>query len=89
MEDTSKILVIIDDEGTEISMEVVYVYEDEESLEKYVFYINPSDEDGEVFVSAYDDEGHLRAIEDDAEWEKLDEVFESYIRDEEEKEAQA
>lgn len=86
MEQQEKTLVIIDDKGQEITMEVVFVYNDEETKEKYVFYIDPSDEEGEVFVSAYDDDGHLRPIEDDAEWKKLDEVFENYVRNEEEQE---
>ncbi len=86
MEQAEKTLVIIDDQGNEITMEVVYVYQDQESKEKYVFYIDPSDEEGEVFVSAYDDDGHLRAVEDQAEWAKLDEVFETYVRSEEEQE---
>ncbi len=90
MENIDKSLVIIDDEGKEITMEVVFVYEDKDSEEKYVFYVDPNDDEGEVFVSAYDDEGHLRPIEEDAEWAKLDEVFENYVRSEEEsEEAQA
>lgn len=89
MENQEKTLVIIDDQGNEITMEVVFVYEDKDINEKYVFYIDPSVEEGEVFVSAYDDEGHLRPIEDDAEWAKLDEVFENYVREEEAEEEQA
>lgn len=79
-----KELIVIDDKGNEIPMEIVYIFEDEESHQKYVFYIDPSDESGEVFVSGYDDEGNLRPIDDPAEWTKLDAVFETYVRDEEE-----
>ncbi len=89
MEKQENTLIIIDDQGNEITMEVVFMYDDPETKEKYVFYIDPSDEEGEVFVSAYDDEGHLRPIEDDAEWKKLDEVFENYVRNEEAEEEQA
>ena len=86
MEQQDKTLIIIDDSGNEITMEVVFVYEDKDTNEKYVFYVDPSDEEGEVFVSAYDDEGHLRPIEEDSEWDKLDQVFENYVRSEEEQE---
>lgn len=89
MEQQERTLIIIDDKGNEISMEVVYMYEDELTKEKYVFYVDPNVEEGEVFVSAYDDAGNLRPIEDEAEWKKLDEVFENYIQNEEETEAQA
>lgn len=85
MENQENVLIVIDDHGKEIAMEIVYIYEDEDSLEKYVYYVDSKDEEGEVFVSAYDDEGNLRAIEDPAEWAKLDAVFETYVRNEEKK----
>jgi uncharacterized protein YrzB (UPF0473 family) len=85
MENNENVLIVIDEHGKEIPMEIVYIYEDEDSLEKYVYYVDPKDEEGEVFVSAYDDEGNLRAIEDAAEWAKLDAIFETYVLSEENK----
>ena len=54
MEENS--IVVIDESGKEINMEIVFTYEDEESGKNYVFYFDPSQEDGEVFVSCYDPE---------------------------------
>lgn len=80
-------LIVIDEQGKEIPMEIVYIYEDEDSHQRYVFYVDPSKEDGEVFVSGYDDAGTLIPIEDPAEWAKLDAVFETYVKNEEEAQA--
>jgi hypothetical protein len=51
-----------------------------------VFYLNPDEEDGEVFVSNYDAEGNLSPVEDPEEWKKLEAVFEDYVLTQEENE---
>ena len=50
MEENS--IVVIDEMGNEINMEIVFTYEDEDTKKNYVFYLNPDEEDGEVFVSS-------------------------------------
>ena len=47
----------------------------------YVFYINPADQTGQVYVSNYTEEGRLFPVEDEAEWQQLEEVFNSFIED--------
>lgn len=89
MEDN--IITIIDENGTETQMTIIFTYVDEDTKKSYVFYYNPLATDGEVFVSAYDEEGHLMPITDEAEWAHLDELFEEYVSthemDEEEEQA--
>ena len=84
MEENS--IVVIDESGKEINMEIVFTYEDEESGKNYVFYFDPSQEDGEVFVSCYDPEGNLSPVEDPEEWKKLEVIFEDYVLTHEENE---
>ncbi len=79
-------IVVIDEMGNEIEMEIVFTYEDEESGKNFVFYLNPEQEDGEVFVSSYDTEGNLNPVEDPEEWKKLETIFEDYAISQEENE---
>jgi len=84
MEENS--IVVIDEMGNEIKMEIVFTYEDEESGKNFVFYFNPEQEDAEVFVSSYDTEGNLTPVEDPEEWKKLETIFEDYVISQEENE---
>jgi len=79
-------IVVIDEMGNEIQMEIVFTYEDEGSGKNFVFYLNPEQEDGEVFVSSYDAEGNLSPVEDPEEWKKLETIFEDYVISQEENE---
>ena len=79
-------IVVIDEMGNEIQMEIVFTYEDEDSGKNFVFYLNPEQEDSEVFVSSYDAEGNLTPVEDPEEWKKLENIFEDYAISQEENE---
>ena len=70
--------VVIDNEGNEKEMYILFTYTDEENTKNYVFYTDPADENHEVFVSAYDEDGTLYAVEDDSEWDMLEDVYESF-----------
>lgn len=84
MEENS--IIVIDEMGNEIQMEIVFTYEDEDTGKNYVFYLNPEQEDGEVFVSNYDADGNLSPVEDPEEWKKLENIFEDYVLTQEENE---
>ena len=74
-----KKIVVVDNDDNEIEMEILFTFENEEYNRQYVLYINPEDETGEVFASAYTDEG---------EWEMIESVFEAFaIEHDEEAEA--
>ena len=77
MQDTTR-LIVIDDNGKEIEMEIIFTFENDKKTQKYVLYTNPEDEEGEVFASTYDNEGHLFPITDEKEWQMVEEVFAAY-----------
>lgn len=76
-------LIVVDDEGREIEMEIMFTFS--ENNKNYVVYFDPSDEDEntELYVSIYDDEGNLFPVETDEEWDMIDEVVGAFIEDQE------
>lgn len=83
MVDESKRLIVVDDEGNEITMEILFTFDN--NNKKYVVYFNPAEEAEEVnlFASIYDEEGNLYPIESDEEWEFVSEVIDAFMQDEE------
>lgn len=77
-------IVVVDENVKEIEMEILFTFENDEFKRKYVLYVNPEDETGEVFVSVYTDEGELLEISDEKEWEMIEEVFEAFVIEHEE-----
>ena len=77
-------IVIIDEQGQEIEMEVLFTFDSDETKKQYVLYFNPEDESGEVYVSSYTEDGQLIPIEDEKEWELINEVFETFMSADEE-----
>ena len=86
MNETNR-LIVVDDNGNEVEMEIIFTFVDDSKNKQYVLYTNPAEEDGEVFASSYDDEGNLYPIEDEKEWEMVEEVFGAYIDEFENEEA--
>ncbi len=83
--DTNKIQVI-DDNGNEMEFDVLFTFENDELGKKYVLYYDATQEQPQVFASIYDDNGALEAIEDPKEWEMIEEVFSSFVSQDEEEE---
>ncbi len=90
MEDDRK-LIVVDENGKELEMEVLFTFEaDEEDPKfkgnKYILYFNPQDEEPQVYASKYDNEGNLYPIDEDSkdEWDMIEEVYNTFIDDEEE-----
>lgn len=81
--DANKIQVV-DDQGNEIEFEVLFTFDNEDNGKKYVLYYDPNQEETNVFASIYDEEGKLFEIEDPKEWEMIEEVFQSFVADQEE-----
>ena len=77
-------IVVVDENEKEIEMEILFTFENDEFKRKYVLYVNPEDETGEVFGSVYTDEGELLEISDEKEWEMIEEVFEAFVIEHEE-----
>lgn len=80
----NKKLIVIDESGKEIEMEIMFTFSENEK--NYVVYFNPADddEDTELYVSCYDDEGNLYPVETEEEWDMIDEVVGAFIEDSEE-----
>lgn len=83
--DTNQI-VVTDDQGNEHTLEVLFTFNSEETGKKYVLYYDPNDAEPSVFASSFDDEGHLYEVETPDEWDLIEEVFQSFMaNDDEEK----
>lgn len=79
-------IILIDDEGKEKEFEIFFTFEAEDTDKKYVFYYEADVEDEveiEMFVSGYDDEGNLFEIEDGEEADMVEEVYNTFIEDNE------
>lgn len=80
MEET---LTIIDEEGIEREMNILFTFAMEDSGKNYVLYYDPQQPQGDVFVSSYTEEGQLFPIEDEEEWDMVEEVFNTFMSGEE------
>lgn len=80
--DENKIQVI-DDDGNELEFEVLFTFESDETGKKYVLYYDATEEAPQVYSSIYDDEGNLFPVETPEEWEMIEEVFNSFIAEDE------
>lgn len=74
-------MVVTDEKGNEVEMEILFTTSLPETNKNYVFYLNPSDPVGQVYVSIYDDNGRLFPVEDESEWQQLEEVFNSFVEE--------
>ncbi len=81
--DVEKIQVI-DDDGNELEFEVLFTFEDDENGKKYVLYYDANEEEPQVYSSIYDDDGHLYPVDTPEEWDMIEEVFNSFIAQDEE-----
>ena len=70
-------LTVIDNEGNEHLMEILFTYEHEERKKKYVFFYEKENPE-EVIAMEYNDKGELLEIEDDEEYEEVEEVFNAF-----------
>lgn len=82
---------VIDNDGKEVTCEVLFTFESEETKKNYIVYTdNTTDEEGNirVYASIYDPEGEstdLTPIETDREWKIIETILES-IQEESNKE---
>ncbi len=85
MED--KTLRVVDEQGNEKDFEIVLTFKSDQTNKSYVIYKEPGDSD-EVFAASYDeketDGGDLRPIEDEEEWDMIEEVLNTFLQEEEE-----
>lgn len=77
-------IFVVDETGIEIEMTVLFTVESPTTHRNIVCYFDENDETGQVFASYYDDEGNLEAVENDKEWEFVEEVFGAFLDENEE-----
>ena len=74
-------MVVTDAEGKEHLMEILFTYENEERKTSYVFFYDSEDPEQEVIVMRYLESGELEPIEDDEEYDEVEEVFNAWQED--------
>ncbi len=79
----SNSLYVVDENGNEKRMTILFTFDNEEYQRKYVVFEDPDQGEGEVYASAYDEEGSLLPIESDEEWAMIEEVIGAFVEDEE------
>ena len=77
-------MVVTDSEGKEHLMQILFTSENEERDAKYVFFYDTEDPEENVIVMRYVGElesGELIGIEDDEEYDEVEEVFNAWQDD--------
>ena len=74
-------MVVTDGEGKEHLMEILFTYDNEERKTSYVFFYDTEDPEQEVVVMRYLESGELEPIEDDEEYDEVEEVFNAWQED--------
>lgn len=74
-------MTVVDGEGKEHLMQILFTYENEERKTKYVFFYEAGDEQSDVMVMKYTDDGELIDIDDEEEYGEVEEVFNAWQDD--------
>ena len=77
-------MVVADNEGKEHLMQILFTYENEERNANYVFFYDTEDKEENVIVMRYIGDlanGELEPIEDDEEYDEVEEVFNAWQDD--------
>ena len=75
-----KTMTVVDAEGKEHLLQILFTYEHEERGKKYVFFYEDTNPD-EVIAMEYNDNGELMEIESDEEYEEVEEVFNAFMEE--------
>ena len=74
-------MVVTDAEGKEHLMNILFTYDNEERKASYVFFYDTEDPEEEVIVMRYLESGELEPIEDDEEYDEVEEVYNAWSED--------
>ena len=74
-------MVVTDAEGKEHLMNILFTYDNEERKASYVFFYDTEDPEEEVIVMRYTKDGELEPIEDDEEYDEVEEVYNAWAED--------
>ena len=85
MAEDGNVMTVIDEDGREKDLEILFTYHSEEFNKDYVVFFT-DDEGEDLSAAAYreidDKNGELEEIESDEEWAMLDRVLENYMEQE-------
>ena len=70
-------MVITDEEGNEHIVTILFTYHHDERNKDYVVFVSDEDEDSAIAMS-YTSDGELEEIEDDDEYEEIQELLDAY-----------
>lgn len=84
MIDLEKKLIVIDQNGNEKEMTILFTFDSEDYNKQYVLFYDQND-DEMIFASSYDDQGNLTIVDDPQEWEMVEEVLEAFSEDQDQK----
>ena len=79
----SNSLYVKDENGNEKRMTILFTFDNEVTKKQYVVFQDPEQDEDEVYASAYDENGQLLPIETDEEWEMVEEVINTFVKDNE------
>ena len=79
--DQDRIMKVTDDIGNEVEMYILFTTRLDEYNKNYIFYTDPKDSEGQVFVSSYTEDNKLEQIENPEEWNALEEVFNEFLEE--------
>ena len=74
-------MVVTDAEGKEHLMNILFTYDNEERKASYVFFYDSEDPNEDVIVMRYTQDGELEPIEDDEEYDEVEEVYNTWSED--------
>ena len=74
-------MVVTDGEGKEHLMNILFTYDNEERKASYVFFYDSEDPNEDVIVMRYTKDGELEPIEDDEEYDEVEEVYNAWVED--------
>lgn len=80
MEPLDNEIVIVDEDGVETKFEILFTYENDDRGMQYVLYYDPKNPE-EVFAARYNDNHELMEIEDEEEWQEVEEVLNTFEQD--------
>ena len=71
-------ITITTDEGIEKEMRIWFTFHSEDFGKSYVVFYDEQDSEGQIYVMSYDETTHeLFAVEDEKEWEMVEEMVEA------------
>ena len=74
-------MVVTNEKGEEHLMHILFTYDNEERNASYVFFYEVGDKEENVMVMKYTEDGELIEIDDDEEYEEVEEVFNAWQED--------